>query len=113
MAYQTINPYTEKLVNTFNEHTDAQLDAIIAKAEETFKNDWSLRSFAERKAIVKRAASILSENLDEFAKAITLEMGKLFREAQEEVELSADILELLCRQRGEVPGTREAESKRR
>ncbi len=93
MAYQTINPYTEKLVNTFNEHTDAQLDAILAKAEETFKNDWSLRSFSERKAIVKRAASILSENLDEFAKSITLEMGKLFREAQEEVKISADILD--------------------
>jgi succinate-semialdehyde dehydrogenase/glutarate-semialdehyde dehydrogenase len=52
MAYQTINPYTEELVKTFNEHTDAQLEAIIAKAEETYENDWSLRSFAERKAII-------------------------------------------------------------
>jgi hypothetical protein len=25
MAYQTINPYTEELVKTFSEHTDAQL----------------------------------------------------------------------------------------
>ena len=93
MAYQTINPYTEELVKTFREHTDAQLEAIIAKAEETYENDWSLRSLAERKAIVKKAASILREKLDEFAKPITLEMGKLFREAQGEVELSADILD--------------------
>jgi succinate-semialdehyde dehydrogenase/glutarate-semialdehyde dehydrogenase len=34
----------------------------------------------------------LREKLDEFAKPITVEMGKLFREAQGEVELSADIL---------------------
>ena len=93
MAYQTINPYTEELVESFKEHTDAQLEAIITQAEETYENDWSLRSFAERKAIVKKAASILREKLDEFAEPITLEMGKLFREAQGEVELSADILD--------------------
>jgi succinate-semialdehyde dehydrogenase / glutarate-semialdehyde dehydrogenase len=92
MAYQTINPYTEELVKSFKEHTDAQLEAIIAQSEETYENDWSLRSLAERKAILKKAASILREKLDEFAKPITLEMGKLFQEARGEVELSADIL---------------------
>ncbi|HXJ95281.1 MAG TPA: NAD-dependent succinate-semialdehyde dehydrogenase [Terriglobia bacterium] len=93
MAYQTINPYTEELVNSFQEHTDTQLEAILAKAEETYENDWSLKSLAERKVIVKKAASILREKLDEFAKPITLEMGKLFGEAREEVKLSADILD--------------------
>jgi succinate-semialdehyde dehydrogenase/glutarate-semialdehyde dehydrogenase len=93
MAYQTINPFTEELVKTFREHTDAQLEAIIAKAEEIYENDWSLRPLAERKAIVKKAASILREKRDEFATPITIEMGKLFREAQGEVELSADILD--------------------
>jgi succinate-semialdehyde dehydrogenase / glutarate-semialdehyde dehydrogenase len=93
MAYQTINPYTEELVKSFKEHTDAQLEAIIAQSEEIYENDWSLRSLAERKAILKKAASILREKLDEFAKPITLEMGKLFQEARGEVELSADILD--------------------
>ncbi len=93
MAYQTINPNTEELVKSFAEHTDAQLEAIIAKSEETYEKDWRLRSLAERKAVVKKAAAILREKLDEFAKPITLEMGKLFREAQGEVELSADILD--------------------
>ena len=67
--------------------------AILAKAEKTFENDWSQRSFSERKAILKKAASILRENLDEFAKPMTLEMGKLFTEAQAEVQISADILD--------------------
>jgi succinate-semialdehyde dehydrogenase/glutarate-semialdehyde dehydrogenase len=93
MAYQTINPFTEELVKSFGEHTDAELEAVIARAEETYESDWSLRSLAERKAIVKKAASILREKRDEFAKFITLEMGKLFREAQGEVKLSADILD--------------------
>ena len=43
--------------------------------------------------LLKKAASILREKIDEFAKPITLEMGKLFREAQGEVTLSADILD--------------------
>jgi succinate-semialdehyde dehydrogenase/glutarate-semialdehyde dehydrogenase len=93
MAYQSINPYTEELVNTFPEHTDEQLEGIIARAQETFQRDWSLRPLAERKAIVKRAASIMRQKRDEFATPITLEMGKLFREAQGEVDLSADILD--------------------
>ncbi len=93
MAYQTINPYTEELVKDFPEHTDAQLESILGRAQETFQNDWSLRPLAERKAIVKKAASIMREKRDEFAKPITLEMGKLFGEAQGEVDLSADILD--------------------
>ena len=93
MAYQTINPYTEELIKTFSEHTDAELLEIIARAESVYENDWRTRSLAERKKIVKKAAAILREKLDEFAKPITLEMGKLFREAQAEVKLSADILD--------------------
>jgi len=93
MEYQTINPFTEELIKTFPMHTDAQLEEIIAKAESVYKNDWSQRSLAERKKIVKKAAAILRQNVDEFAKPITLEMGKLFSEAQAEVTLSADILE--------------------
>jgi len=93
MQYQTINPFTEQLIKTFPMHTDAQLEDIIATAEAVYENDWRLRTLDERKAVVKKAASILRENRDEFAKPITLEMGKLFREAQAEVDLSADILD--------------------
>ena len=93
MQYQTINPFTEQLLKTFQEHTDAQLEKIIAKAEAVYENDWSLTTLEYRKAVVKKAAAILREKRDEFARPITLEMGKLFREAQGEVDLSADILD--------------------
>ncbi len=93
VQYQTINPFTEELVKTFPQHTDAQLEEIIAKAEDVYGSDWRLRTIHERKAVVKKAAAILRENLDEFAKPVTLEMGKLFSEAQAEVTLSADILD--------------------
>src|SRR5258708_11216235 len=93
MIYQTINPFTEKLVKTFPEHTNEQLEAIIAQAEETYRKDWSLRSIAERKKILKNAVKIFREKREEFAGYITLEMGKLITESRGEVDLSADILE--------------------
>lgn len=93
MAYHSINPYTEELIKSFNEHTDEQLKAIIATAENTYKNDWRLRSLPDRKAIIKKAASIMREKRDEFATPITVEMGKLFEESRGEVDLTADILD--------------------
>jgi succinate-semialdehyde dehydrogenase / glutarate-semialdehyde dehydrogenase len=93
MPYQTINPFTEKLVKTFPEQTDEQLQSIIAQAEDTYSNDWSKRSLADRKKILKNAVKILREKHEEFAQYITLEMGKLLTESRGEVDLSADILE--------------------
>jgi len=93
MAYQTINPYTEEFVKTFPDHTDEQMEAILAKSLETFQTDWKLRSLEERMATVKRAASIMRNKRNEFAQLVTLEMGKLFAEALGEVDLSADILD--------------------
>ena len=93
MSYQTINPFTEKLVKTFPEHNNEQLESIIAQAEETYRKDWSLRSIADRKKILKNAVKIFREKREEFAGYITLEIGKLITESRGEVDLSADILE--------------------
>jgi succinate-semialdehyde dehydrogenase/glutarate-semialdehyde dehydrogenase len=93
MPYQTVNPTNEELIETFPEHTDQQLEKIIAQADSTYKNDWSLKSISDRGTILKKAASIMREKRDDFARPITLEMGKLFREAQGEVDLSANILD--------------------
>ena len=93
MAYQTVNPFNGKLVETFPEQSDEQLEALLARAERCFQEHWRHTSFAERAGVVHKAASILRSRTDTFAKLVTLEMGKLFREAQGEVELSADILD--------------------
>ncbi len=93
MPYQTINPFTEKLVKTFPEQTDEQLETIIGQAHDTFSNDWSKRSLAERKKVLKNAVKLFRERREELAQYITLEMGKLLTESRGEVDLSADILE--------------------
>ena len=92
MAYQTVNPFDNQIVATFDDLTDEQAMALLAQAQNTFES-WSQTSFAERTAVISRAAAILRERSDEFARLLTLEMGKLYSEALGEVELSAQILD--------------------
>ncbi len=92
MAYQTVNPYDNQIVATFADLTDEQAMDLLAQAQKTFES-WSQTSFAERTAVISRAAEILRERADEFARLLTLEMGKLYSEALGEVELSAQILD--------------------
>ena len=91
-AYQSVNPYDGKTSKTFDELTDANLETAIATAATCFKT-WRHKTFAERAIIVTKAATIMREHMEEFAKPVTLEMGKLIAEARGEVALSADILD--------------------
>ncbi len=92
MSYQSVNPYTGKLVKSFDEHTDPQLETAITTAATCFET-WRNLSFAERAVITSKAAALLRERAEEFARPMTLEMGKLFAESLGEVMLSADILD--------------------
>ncbi len=93
MSYQTTNPYSGEIVATFDELNDAQLESKLAAAASCFKADWRERSFAERKAVLSRAAALMRERSDSLARLITLEMGKLIQQSAGEVALSAAILD--------------------
>ncbi|PTW63382.1 succinate-semialdehyde dehydrogenase/glutarate-semialdehyde dehydrogenase [Breoghania corrubedonensis] len=92
MPYATTNPFTGELVKTFPDATDSEVEKAIAKAHETFLS-WKQTSFAERGAILQKAADLLRAEETELAGLLTLEMGKIVSEAKAEVELSARILE--------------------
>jgi len=92
MSYKSINPYNGELVKSFDEHTDQQVETALTTAATCFET-WRQLTFAERAAIVAKAATIMRERAEEFARPMTLEMGKLFVESLGEVELSADILD--------------------
>ena len=91
MSYQSVNPYDGKLLKTFENLTDKQLDKALAAAASCFEL-WRQTSFAERAAVVGKAAAIMHARVDEFARPMTLEMGKRINEARGEVEFSANIL---------------------
>jgi succinate-semialdehyde dehydrogenase / glutarate-semialdehyde dehydrogenase len=91
MSYQSINPANGEASQTFKETTDQELEAALQTAAASFES-WRDLSFAERAVIANRAAEILRSQVDDFARPVTLEMGKRFEEAQAEVRLSADII---------------------
>jgi succinate-semialdehyde dehydrogenase / glutarate-semialdehyde dehydrogenase len=93
MAYKSVNPFNGETLKSFDDISDVQLEAAITRAENAYKEEWSEKEISYRSSILKRAATLLRENLDEFARPITLEMGKLWAESQAEVRLSADILD--------------------
>src|SRR3984893_18882805 len=92
MAYQTVNPYDNTVVATFDDLTDEQVQGVLAQAQKTFES-WRQTSFAERTVVMKRAAAILRERSDEFARLLTLEMGKLYNESLGEVQLAEEIFD--------------------
>ena len=92
MAYQSVNPYNGEIFKTFQQLTDRHLETAIQTAAACFET-WRRTTFAERAAIVAKAAAILRKRGDEFARPVTLEMGKLISEARGEVALSADIID--------------------
>src|SRR5664280_2074803 len=92
MAYQSVNPYDGKILKTFKELTDNQLETALGNAATCFDN-WRHTTFAGRAAVVTKAAAIMRARTDEFARPMTLEMGKLIAQARGEVVLSADIFD--------------------
>ncbi len=96
MTYQSINPYDGKILKTFEELTDKQLETALETAASCFET-WRCMTFAERAAVAAKAAALMRTHIDEFARPVTLEMGKLIEEARGEVELSADIIDYYAR----------------
>jgi succinate-semialdehyde dehydrogenase / glutarate-semialdehyde dehydrogenase len=92
MAYCTINPANERVLQEFAEQDDAQVGEILARANTAFREDWSRKPLSDRRIVLKKAASILRHRRENFARLVTLEMGIRLDEARAEVNLSADIL---------------------
>jgi succinate-semialdehyde dehydrogenase/glutarate-semialdehyde dehydrogenase len=92
MSYQSINPYNGEVLKSFTESNDNELEVAIETASKCF-DKWKHTTFAERSTIVAKAAALMREQEEAFAKPVTLEMGKLIAQARGEVMLSADIID--------------------
>ena len=88
MTIQSINPATEEVVATFEEFTPAQVDAVLEQAY-TAQRRWRQTSFGERSAKLQAAARVLRARKQDWARLITLEMGKPIVEAEAEIDKCA------------------------
>src|ERR1700738_5355586 len=88
MSFESRNPATGEVVARYPEHTAEEVEACLARAWSGWKK-WSATPLAARAAFLHRLADTLEGRVDEFARLITLEMGKPLTEAQAEVKKAA------------------------
>lgn len=86
------NPYTGELIEKFKELTKSEIDKALDKASNRFKN-WRKTSFKERAELMNKAAQELKKNKEEYARDISLEMGKPITQAIAEIEKCAWVCE--------------------
>ena len=88
MPIQSINPATEEVLKSFQEFTPAQTEEAIAQAHGAFPA-WRRRSFAERSRLMHAAADHLRRHKEDYARLVTLEMGKPLVQGEAEIEKCA------------------------
>jgi succinate-semialdehyde dehydrogenase/glutarate-semialdehyde dehydrogenase len=80
VAIATINPATGEEIKTFDALTDEQIGEKLQRAADTFR-EYRKTSFSERAEKMTRAAEILESEAEDFARIMTLEMGKTLKSA--------------------------------
>ena len=88
MSVSSINPANEEVIETFTPHTEVEVDAALAKAEEHYSN-WRLTTFDERAKLMNKAAEVLESHVDDWGPAMSREMGKPLAQAQGELKKCA------------------------
>jgi len=84
MPITSINPATGEKLKDFSAFNDAEIEKRLSRAERAFLR-YRRQPFAKRAQLMMTVAPLLHAEKDELARIITLEMGKLFRAATEEV----------------------------
>ena len=87
-TFSTINPATEEPIETFSYFTPTETEAVVARAEKTFRS-FRRGSAYHRAQLFSNLAASLRKNEDRIAKVITTEMGKIPADAKAEIEKCA------------------------
>jgi succinate-semialdehyde dehydrogenase/glutarate-semialdehyde dehydrogenase len=84
----SVSPLTGEVLHEYEQHTDNAVEHKLALATVAFR-EYRKTAFAERAAMMVRAAEILEKEKETFARMMTLEMGKTFKSAVQEAEKCA------------------------
>src|ERR1700733_43393 len=80
MAIATVNPATGELVKSFEPLSNWQIEEKLQRAAETFPKFRKL-SFAQRAAMMHKAAQILEAEKEALGRVMPTEMGKTLQSA--------------------------------
>ena len=83
MVYQTLNPATEELIETFPDATDSEIERALAGSHRSFL-EWRRASFEHRAERFIKLAEALEKRSPELAGIMATEMGKRLAEGEAE-----------------------------
>lgn len=89
MAIASVNPATGETLRSFEPLTADEIEQRLGRAAAAFERH-RRADFKTRSALLRTAAELLEDEQREFARTITLEMGKPIRAARDEVAKCAD-----------------------
>lgn len=92
MIIKSINPSTGSVNTEFNLWSKPDIESALQLVANAVP-EWQPLSFEDRKTLFLRLAEILRERQEALARLITLEMGKLLKEARGEIEKCAWVCE--------------------
>jgi succinate-semialdehyde dehydrogenase/glutarate-semialdehyde dehydrogenase len=84
MAIASVNPATGEKLKEFPAFSDSEIEKRLKLSERAFAHH-RRRPFANRAQLLMAAAALLDQENDRLARTITLEMGKLYQAAQDEI----------------------------
>ena len=82
------NPADGSSLASYEIHSETQVDSALTQAVQAQKL-WAARSITSRCALLTEVAAVLRRNRADYARLITLEMGKPIAEAEAEIEKCA------------------------
>src|SRR3982751_4562750 len=88
MPIASINPATGEHLKDFSVFDDTEIEKRLSRADQAFKS-YRRTSLTERAELLHAVSELLFAETQTFAKIITLEMGKLFRDSVAEIEKCA------------------------
>ena len=93
---KSINPYNNKLIKNYKNHTSDDIISIIENSNNDFSL-WKKTNIKDRIKLVKKVSKILEKDVDKHAQMITQEMGKPISESRDEILKCIWMIEYYCK----------------
>ncbi len=89
-TFDDINPATLELIGKIHKASEEDVKSAVDSAQEAF-DSWSSTPAPQRAKVLFRAARALEERKEELARLMTVEMGKVLKDARGDVQEAIDI----------------------
>ena len=88
MTIESINPTNGTSIATYKAMTSKEVKHVIDDSHHDWK-DWRKTTFEQRSELMHKAAEVLRQNKSSYAELMALEMGKVLKDGESEIEKCA------------------------